>query len=148
MAIIEKDRLKGTSASSPPVDAFFQEDFLRSKLVGNREYLFDQVPALMSITEGANSIDDMAKMFPKLSLVSQGLLGKPMAPMLAIGGALDTQVPISDLYLLLSKGDTPKTAWVNPQGGHLGRQVKVWPDGRIFKEVIIPWHVRLLQPPQ
>jgi pimeloyl-ACP methyl ester carboxylesterase len=148
MAIIEKDRLKGTSASSPPVDAFFQEDFLRSKLVGNREYLFDQVPALMSIIEGANSIDDMAKIFPKLSLVSQGLLGKPMAPMLAIGGALDTQVPISDLYLLLSKGDTPKAAWVNPQGGHLGRQVKVWPDGRIFKEVIIPWHVRLLQAPQ
>ena len=148
MAIVEKDRLRGTSASSPPVDGFFQESFVRNRLVGNREYLFDQAPALTSIIEGANSIDDMAKIFPKLSLVSQGLLGKPMAPMLAIGGALDTQVPIADLYLLMDKGDVPKTAWVNPQGGHLGRQVHVWPDGRIFKEVIIPWQVHILTQPQ
>jgi hypothetical protein len=147
MAIVERARLRGTSASSPPIDGFFQKDFIVNKLVGNREYLFDQVPALISVVEGANTIDDLVEIFPKLSLVSQGLLGKPMAPMLAIGGVLDTQVPIADLYLLLSKGDVPKTAWVNPQGGHLGRQVKVWPDPVIFKQVIIPWLVRLLQPP-
>jgi len=47
--------------------------------------------------------------------------------MLVIGGVLDTQVPISDLYLLLSKGDVPKAAWINPQGGHLGRQVECGP---------------------
>ena len=70
-----------------------------------------------------------------------------MAPMLVIGGVLDTQVPIEDLYLLMSKGDVPKTAWINPQGGHLGRQVKVWPDPLIFKQVIIPWLVRTLQAP-
>ncbi len=67
-----------------------------------------------------------------------------MAPMLVIGGALDTQVPISDIFLLLSKGDTPKTAWINPQGGHLGRQVHVYPDPVIFKQVIIPWLTRTL----
>jgi hypothetical protein len=43
--------------------------------------------------------------------------------------------------------DTPKTAWINPSGGHLGRQVKVWPDPRIFNQVIIPWLVRTLQAP-
>jgi len=147
LAIVERARLRGTSAQSPPVDGFFQKEFLENSLIGNREYLFDQVPALMSVIEGANNLDDMLKIFPTLSLVSQGLLGKPMAPMLVIGGALDTQVPISDLYLLLSKGDVPKTAWVNPQGGHLGRQVKVWPDPLIFKQVIIPWLVKTLQPP-
>ena len=147
LAIVERARLRGTSAQSPPVDGFFQKDFLMNKLIGNREYLFDQVPALMSVIEGANSIDDLATIFPNLSLVKQGLLGQPMAPMLAIGGVLDTQVPIDDLYLLLSKGDTPKTAWVNPQGGHLGRQVKVWPDPLIFKQVIIPWLVHLLEAP-
>ena len=47
-------------------------------------------------------------------------------------------------YLLLSQGDTPKDAWVNPRGGHLGRQVGVWPDPKIFKEVIIPWLVKTL----
>jgi len=145
MAIIERARLRGTSAQSPPIDAFFQKDFLLNHLQGNREYLFDQVPALMSVIDGANSIDDIARILPTLSLVKQGLLGKPMAPMLVIGGVLDTQVPIEDLYLLLSKGDVPKTAWINPQGGHLGRQVKVWPDPLIFKQVIIPWLVRTLE---
>ena len=65
--------------------------------------------------------------------------------MLIIAGALDTQVPISDAYLLLSSGDVPKEAWINPQGGHLGRQVKVWPDPVIFRKVIIPWLVRTME---
>ena len=145
MAIVERDRLKGASAQSPPVDTFFQKDFLMNSLIGNREYLFDQVPALMAIFDNVHTVDEMAEALPKMSLVKQGLLGKPMAPMLILAGVKDTQVPISDIYLLLSKGDVPKTAWVNPMGGHLGRQVGVWPDPRIFKEVIIPWLVRVLE---
>jgi esterase FrsA len=146
MAIVERARLKGASAQSPPTDTFFQKDFLMNSLLGNREYLFDQVPALMAILDNVATIDQMAEVLPKMSLVKQGLLGKPMAPMLILAGVKDTQVPISDIYLLLSKGDVPKTAWINPQGGHLGRQVGVWPDPRIFKEVIIPWLVHTLEP--
>jgi len=144
MAIVEHARLRGASAQSPPTDKFFQKDFLMNNLLGNREYLFDQVPALMAIFDNVKTVDEMAEILPKMSLVKQGLLGKPMAPMLVLAGVLDTQVPISDIYLLLDKGDTPKMAWINPAGGHLGRQVKVWPDPRIFKEVIIPWLVRTL----
>jgi hypothetical protein len=146
MAIVERARLRGCSAQSPPVDHFFQKDFLMNNLLGNREYLFDQVPALMNILEGVHTLDEMAEYLPKMSLVRQGLLGNPMAPMLVIAGVLDTQVPIDDEYLLLSKGDVPKDAWINPQGGHLGRQVGVWPDPRIFKQVIIPWLVKTLEP--
>ena len=144
MAIVEHNRLRGASAQSPPVDTFFQKEFWMNSLIGNREYLFDQVPALMAIFDNVTTVDQVAEVLPKMSLVKQGLLGKPMAPMLILAGVLDTQVPISDIYLLLDKGDVPKTAWINPQGGHLGRQVKVWPDPRIFKEVIIPWQVRTL----
>jgi esterase FrsA len=147
MAIVERARLRGASAQSPPVDRFFQKDFLMNSLLGNREYLFDQVPALMNILEGVHTLDEMGEFLPKMSLVHQGLLGKPMAPMLILAGVLDTQVPVEDEYLLLSKGDVPKDAWVNPHGGHLGRQVGVWPDPRIFKEVIIPWLVKTLQAP-
>ena len=146
MAIVERARLKGASAQSPPIDTFFQKDFLMNSLIGNREYLFDQVPALMAIFDNVTTLDQMAEVLPKMSLVKQGLLGKPMAPMLILAGVKDTQVPISDIYLLLDRGDVPKTAWINPQGGHLGRQVGVWPDPRIFKEVIIPWLVRTLEP--
>jgi hypothetical protein len=147
MAIIERARLRGCSAQSPPVDRFFQKDFLMNMLVGNREYLFDQVPALMNILEGVHTLEEMGEYLPKMSLVHQGLLGKPMAPMLILAGVNDTQVPIDDEYLLLSTGDVPKEAWINPHGGHLGRQVGVWPDPRIFKEVIIPWLVKTLQAP-
>ena len=147
MAIVERGRLRGASAQSPPVDAFFQKNFLLNHLLGNREYLFDQVPALMNILEDVHSLDEMAEYLPKMSLVHQGLLGKPMAPMLVIAGVLDTQVPIEDEYLLLSKGDVPKEAWINPKGAHLGRQVGVWPDPLIFKQVIIPWLVKTLQAP-
>ncbi len=145
MAIVERARLRGASAQSPPVDKFFQKDFLMSSLVGNREYLFDQAPALMSILEGVKSLDEMAAFLPRMSLAKQNLLGKPTTPMLILAGVLDTQVPISDIYLLLDKGDVPKDAWINPQGGHLGRQVKVWPDPVIFRQVIIPWLVRTLE---
>jgi len=147
LAIVERARLRGTSAQSPPIDTFFSREFLTNSLLGNREYLFDQVPALMNIFDGVKNVDELATALGKMSLVKQGLLGKPMAPMLVIAGVLDTQVPISDIYLLLSKGDTPKDAWINPAGGHLGRQVKVWPDPVIFKQVIIPWLVRTLGAP-
>src|SRR3984893_484982 len=145
LAIMEHARLKGVVAQSPLADATFQKDFLVNKTLGNREYLFGLVPALMSIYEGANSIEDLSVIFPKMSLVKQGLIGKPTSPMLIIAGALDSQVPISDAYMILSSGDVPKEAWINPQGGHLGRQVKVWPDPAIFKQVIIPWLVRTLE---
>jgi esterase FrsA len=146
MAIVEHARLRGASAQSPPTDRFFQKEFLMNDLIGNREYLFDQVPALMAIFDNVTTVDQMADVLPNMSLVKQGLLGKPMSPMLILAGVKDTQVPIDDIYLLLNKGDVPKTAWINPQGGHLGRQVGVWPDPRIFKEVIIPWLVRTLEP--
>ncbi len=144
LAIVERARLRGASAQSPPIDKFFQKEFLMNSLSGNREYLFDQVPALMNILDGVRSLDEMAAFLPRMSLLYQNLLGKPMAPMLVIAGVLDTQVPISDIYLLLNNGDVPKDAWINPQGGHLGRQVKVWPDPAIFKQVIIPWLVRTM----
>jgi cephalosporin-C deacetylase-like acetyl esterase len=147
LAIVERARLRGTSAQSPPIDEFFSKEFLTHSLLGNREYLFDQVAALMNIFDNVNNVDELAAALAKMSIVKQGLLGKPMAPMLVIAGVLDTQVPISDIYLLLSKGDTPKDAWINPAGGHLGRQMKVWPDPVIFRQVIIPWLVRTLGSP-
>ena len=145
LSIVERARLKAVVAQSPPVDATFQKDFVMQKTLGNREYLFGLGPALMSIFEGANTVSDLGVILPKLSLVKQHLLGKPTTSMLIIAGALDTQVPVSDAYLLLSNGDVPKEAWINPQGGHLGRQVKVWPDPVIFRKVLVPWLVRSLE---
>jgi cephalosporin-C deacetylase-like acetyl esterase len=139
MAVVERERLKAVSVQSPPTDLFFTKKFLTESLLGNREYLFDQVPALMAIFDNVNSVDEIAAIFEKMSLVNQGILGKPTTPMLVIAGVRDTQVPISDIYELMNAGDVPKEAWINPSGGHLGRQVKVWPDPIIFRRVLLPW---------
>ena len=147
LSIVEHARLKAAVAQSPPVDATFEKNFVLQKTLGNREYLFGLGPALMSIFEGANKVEDLGDILPRLSLVNQHLLGKPTTSMLIIAGALDTQVPVSDAYLLLSSGDVPKEAWINPQGGHLGRQVKIWPDPVIFRKILVPWLVRNLEIP-
>ena len=144
LAIVDHDRLRAVVAQSPPVDFAFRKDFLEKRLHGNREYLFGMSQAMSAILENGHGAEDVMEQFPKLSLVTQGLLGKPTAPMLIIAGALDTQVPVDDAYLLLSNGDVPKEAWINPKGGHLGRQVKVYPDPVILRTVIVPWLVRKL----
>jgi esterase FrsA len=51
-------------------------------------------------------------------------------------------VPIDDLFLLLRTG-TAKEAWVNPQGGHVGRGPG-WPDGKILTDIALPWLARLV----
>jgi len=144
IAITEEKRLLGAVAQSPPIDVFFTEKFLREGTLGNREYLFDLAPAFLNVVEGTSTIDDLARELPKMSLVKLGLLGKPMAPMLVVTGAKDTQVPIADIELLMRSGNIPKEAWINPVGGHLGREPRGWTDPVIFTKVILPWELRLL----
>jgi esterase FrsA len=74
--------------------------------------------------------------------MSEGLIGKPAAKLFIVGGVRDTQVPIADLDLLIHSGGEPREAWINPVGGHMGREAKGWTDPVIFREVILPWLVR------
>ena len=90
-------------------------------------------------------MEQLVELRERMSLKARGLLEQPMAPMLVIGGALDTQVPIADIDLLLRSGDTPKEVWVHPRGGHMGRDAKAWPDPVIFKRVTTPWLFRALE---
>lgn len=145
LAIVESARLRGVVVQSPPVHGAFQPDFIRTSVLGNREYLFDIVPALLAVIDNVETVDDLNREFPKLSLKTLGLLGKPTTSMLVMGGVKDTQVPISDIDLLLNNGDVPKDAWINPNGGHLGRERSGWTDPVIFRKVIIPWEIRTLK---
>jgi hypothetical protein len=128
------------------VDLFFHADFVRGSL-GNREYLFDQVPAFLAVVQDAHSVDDLARIMPSLSLATQGLLDGPTPPMLVLGGVKDTQVPISDFDLLMHSGVVVKDAWLNPVGGHLGRDASGWNDAAILRQVIMPWELKILQAP-
>jgi dipeptidyl aminopeptidase/acylaminoacyl peptidase len=144
MAIVEKARLLGSVAQSPPVDQTFSSEFVEKKL-STPEYLFDYLPASLNVYEGVNDLKQLLAFAPKMSLKAQGLLDKPTTEMLVLAGAKDTQVLLSDVQMLMSSGDRPKDYWINPQGGHLGREVVGWTDPVIFSKVIIPWELRLLE---
>lgn len=144
LAYVEKDRLRGAVVQGGPVHDYFSAEWQKPGL-STREYLFDLFPARASVY-GVETMDEFLAYGPRLSLKTEGFLGKPSAPMLILNGAQDTQVPISDLYLLLQSGGTAKEAWVNPNGGHTGRSVD-WPNSRIFEEIILPWIRAKLEPP-
>ncbi len=78
-----------------------------------------------------------------MSLKDLGALDKPTAPQLLVNGERDTQVPIEDLYIVLRTGTNPRQAWVNPTGGHIGRN-RGLSDAQIFEGVITPWFARRL----
>ena len=144
LAYTEAKRLAGAVTQSPPIHRTFQADFFRGRMY-TREYLFDLVPASLFVY-GLKSADELIAFLPKMSLQAQGLLGKPTAPILVVGGTKDTQVPIEDLELLINSGSEPREAWINPAGGHMGRSGTIWPDPVIFRQVILPWEVRHLNP--
>jgi len=140
LAIVERDRLKAAVVQGGPIHNYFQPEW-QSKALGTREYLFDLFPARASVY-GVTSLEDFLAFGPKMSLKAQGLIDRPSAPMLLVNGNRDTQVPIADLDLMLHSG-SPKDAWVNPDGGHMGRSTE-WPDGKIFAKIVAPWMVRQL----
>ncbi len=144
LAHTEAGRLAGAVAQSPPIHRTFQADFFQGRMY-TREYLFDYLPASLFVY-GMKSADELIAFLPKMSLQAQGLLEKPTAPLLVVGGTRDTQVPIDDLELLINSGSTPREAWINPAGGHMGRTPGTWPDPVIFRKIILPWEVRHLNP--
>ncbi len=141
LAIIERARLRGAVMHGGPIHHYFQPDWLKASLATG-EYLYDYLEAKCTM-HGAGGLDDLLEKLRPFSLLEAGLLDRPSAPMLLVNGARDSQVPIADLYLLLEHGDA-KEAWVNPQGGHMGRSAQ-WPGSAIAEKVLMPWIIRRMQ---
>ena len=136
LAYIERARLRGAVVQGGPVHDYYTEEW-QKKSLGTPEYLFDLFAARAAIY-GVESLDEFYAYGPRLSLKTQGFLGQPAAPMLVVNGEKDSQVPISDLYVLMQSSGSAKWSWVNPDGGHTGRSQE-WPNSRIAEEVITPW---------
>jgi len=136
LAYTERARLRGSVVQGGPVHDYYTPEW-QKKSLGTPEYLFDLFAARAAIY-GVTTLDEFYAFNPRLSLKTQGLLGKPSAPMLVLNGDKDSQVPISDLYMLMQSGGSAKWSWVNPDGGHTGRSEE-WPGGRISEEVVTPW---------
>ncbi|MGH8642070.1 MAG: alpha/beta hydrolase family protein [Burkholderiales bacterium] len=141
LAITQRDRLRGAVVHGGPIHRYFGRDWLEASLATG-EYLYDYLHAKCAMF-GAQGLEDMLARARPYSLLEQGLLDRPSAPMLVVNGARDSQIPIADAYLLLEHGDA-KEAWINPQGGHMGRSPQ-WPSSSIAEKVLMPWMLQRLK---
>jgi dienelactone hydrolase len=124
LAHVEAKRLRGAVNWGAGVHRTFQEEWLRPALtLTASQYLMGPASLLdaRSYIFRAKSLDETLKIAPGLSLVTQGWIDQPCAPLLCINGKEDDQHPISDLYLLAEHG-TPKDLRIIAGAGHMGRK--------------------------
>ncbi len=119
-------RVRAAVNQGGPAHFAFQKDWILKAQRG--EYPFELAETL-ACAFGRSTGDEWVEYAPKLSLLDQGVLRKPCAPMLCINGVNDSVFPIADMYLLLEHGD-PKWARFYP-GGHMG--------GGNSQAVILQW---------
>jgi pimeloyl-ACP methyl ester carboxylesterase len=81
------------------------------------EYPFEFAETLASAF-GRSTAEEWIEIAPSLSLLDQGVLDQPSAPLLLVNGIHDTVFPIADMHLLLEHG-SPKSARFF-DAGHMG----------------------------
>jgi len=140
LAYTERERLRGAVVHGGPIHYTFQPGWAAPALETG-EYLYDYFDAWCAMM-GATTLEELLAKVQRLSLLDMGLLDRPCAPMLVVNGARDSQITVEDVFLLLKYGDA-KDAWVNPQGGHMGRSAQ-WPQPAIAEKVVMPWMGRRL----
>jgi acetyl esterase/lipase len=133
LAHLAPDKLRAAVNWGGGIHYFFQPEWQeRSRHADS--YLFDLIEARANLF-GKKTFDELCSVMPTLSLLDQGWLDKPCAPLLIVNGKEDKQVPLDDFYLLLEHGD-PKTIRLF-SGGHMGAIAN------IFKTVLTWLHERL-----
>jgi esterase FrsA len=94
----------------------FQPEWIRRSRHPD-SYLMELVETRMRML-GVDTEEDYVKAFARLSLLDQGLLDGPSAPLLLVNGRGDNQCPVADIDLLVGHG-SPKAVRMFP-GGHMG----------------------------
>lgn len=117
VAHVEAERLCGAVNWGGGVHFFFREAWQRRSRSAS-SYLFGLCETRAKIF-GITDVEEFFAGCSSLSLLDQGCLDRPCAPLLLVNGKKDEQVPIEDLYLLLERGN-PKTARVFSEAGHMG----------------------------
>ncbi len=108
----------------------FQRDWIEASRHPD-SYLMELVETRMMML-GAITFEEYLAGFAALSLLDQGLLDRPCAPLLLVNGKEDRQCPVADVHLLTEHG-SPKSVRMFP-GGHMGLTPQTLP-------TIITWLV-------
>lgn len=116
LAHTHRARIRAAVDHGGPAHFAFQADWIARAQTG--EYPFELAETLAAAF-GGSSFDDWLARAPGLSLLEQGILDRPSAPLLLINGIEDTVFPIQDMHLLMEHGD-PKTVRLYPHEGHMG----------------------------
>jgi len=139
LAHTEAKRLKGAVFQGGNVHLGYQEAWLRPALTERAAGTIFGPAGLFearSKAMGVKTLEEFLAVAPRLSLLDQGLLDRPSAPLLGVNGKLDDMAPVEDIYLLMEHG-SPKAARVYPKGIHMGRGGGV-SDEDIWK-MIVDW---------
>ncbi len=132
LAHTHRDRIAAAVDHGGPAHLAFQASWIERASRG--EYPFELAETLASAFGRATAAEwlDYA---PRLSLLDQGILDRPSAPLLCVNGVDDSIFPIEDMHLLLRHGSA-KCARFYP-GGHMGHDPNLFPTivGWITKEL-------------
>lgn len=135
LAHLLPDALAGAVNWGGGVHHMFQPSWVQASRYPD-SYLMELVETRSRML-GATNDDEYVAGFGRLSLLDQGLLDRPCAPLLLVNGKEDKQCPVADIHLLLDHG-WPKSVRMFP-GGHMGLTPMTLP-------TIVDWLARQLRP--
>ena len=115
VAYVYRDRVACAVSQGGPIHYAFEPEWINQQDRG--EYPFEFFETI-GYAFGKAGYEEWVEYAPKLSLLRQGILDKPSAPLLLVNGIHDSVFPIKDYYLLLEHG-SPKCARFY-EAGHMG----------------------------
>lgn len=123
VAHTHRDRLAAVLEQGGAIHYAFQPDWIEKAQHG--EYPFELAETL-ACAFGGEGFDYWVERAPRLSLLDQGVLDQPCAPMLCVNGVHDSVFPIADQYLLLEHGSPKSIRLYN--AGHMGHEPRTMGD--------------------
>lgn len=115
VAHTHRERIRAAVNHGGPAHYAFTADWIAKAQGG--EYPFELAETLAS-SFGLSTYDEWVEYSPRLSLLDQGILDQPCAPLIILNGVNDSVFPIEDMYLLLEHGNPKQARFF--QGGHMG----------------------------
>ena len=105
MAYVEPKRIRVAAQLGGPIHYTWQQDWLEGRK-SEKTYLWSVLDSMI-YSNGVKNYDELVKTAPALSLVEQGRIDKPSAPMIMMNGEKDAWISPREIPLLLDNAGHP-----------------------------------------